>query len=205
MKNKYYLLLIIWILVFIWSAINPKDYFTWMLEVTPGVIGMIIILLTYKKFQFSYFIYVLILLHCIVLFVGGKYTYAENPFFEYIKNMFDLGRNNYDKLGHFMQGFVPSLILREIIIKLKIINQKKWIPYFMISTAMFISAIYELIEWMVSEITGESADAFLGTQGYVWDTQSDMLYALIGSLVAIVVFSRIHDRVMVGKELRNFT
>ncbi len=194
MNKKHLYLLGAFLLILIWSAINPKDYFTWVLEVAPGVIGVTVLILTYKRFKFTDFVYVLILIHCFILFFGGKYTYAENPLFEYFKITFDLQRNNYDKLGHFAQGFVPSLIVRELFIRLKIVTRSGWMVFLILSVAMFISSVYELIEWLASILTGESAEAFLGTQGYIWDTQSDMLFALLGSLTAIVFFSKIHDR-----------
>ncbi len=198
MNNKKYLifLIILFFLILIWSGVNPKDYFTWFLEVIPGAAGFIILALTYKRFRFTGLIYTLILIQCLVLFAGGKYTYAENPLFEYIKSAFDLGRNNYDKLGHFFQGFVPVMIAREIIIRKNIVANNKWLPFFLLSIVMFISSIYELIEWLMSLLTGEAADAFLGTQGYVWDTQSDMLFAFIGGISALVIFSRVHDRLI---------
>jgi putative membrane protein len=196
MNNRKYLicLITIFFIILIWSVINPKDYFTWFLEVIPGIIGFIILAFTYKRFRFTGLLYTLILIHCVILFAGGKYTYAENPLFEYIKNAFDLSRNNYDKLGHFFQGFVPVLIAREIILRKNIITNNKWIPFFLICIVMFISSIYELIEWAMSLLTGEAADAFLGTQGYVWDTQSDMLLALIGGISALIAFSKLHDK-----------
>jgi putative membrane protein len=198
MTNKKYLsiLIIIFFIILIWSGINPKDYFTWFLEVIPGLLGFIILALTYKRFRFTNLLYTLMLIHCAVLFFGGKYTYAENPLFEYIKQIFDLQRNNYDKLGHFLQGFIPTMIAREILIRENIIANKKWIPFFLLCIAMFISSIYELIEWMVAVLKGESADAFLGTQGYIWDTQSDMLFAFIGSIFAIIFLSKKHNELI---------
>ncbi len=184
----------IFFVILIWSAINPKDYLTWFLEVIPAIIGFIVLSVTYKKFQFSNFTYAVILLHGIILFAGGKYTYAENPLFEYLKELLNQERNNYDKLGHLMQGFGPTLVARELFIKLKVLNREKWIPFLLMSITMFISAIYEIIEWFTALGVGESADAFLGTQGYVWDTQSDMLLAFIGSIIAIVLFSKWQDK-----------
>lgn len=181
-------LLIVFLLVSIWSFIDCKEVFTWFLECLPAFIGIIILLLTYKNFKFSNITYVAIFLQCIVLVVGGHYTYAEVPLFDWIKNTFHQSRNNYDKLGHFMQGFTPSLIVREIFIRKNVVNGKRWLSFIVISIALAISAFYELIEWFVSVNTGESGDAFLGTQGYIWDTQSDMLTALIGSLVVVFLF-----------------
>ncbi len=186
--------LAIYLGVLIWSAIQPHDYFTWFLEVIPGVIGLAILLATYKRFKFTPLLYFLMLIHCCILFYGGKYTYALNPLFDWIQAAFDLSRNNYDKLGHFAQGFTPTLIARELFIRLKVINNRKWLPLILVSIAMLISSLYELVEWWVAVLSGESAEAFLGTQGYVWDTQSDMLMALLGSIAALILLSRIHDR-----------
>lgn len=177
----------------IWSVINPKDYFTWILEVAPGVAGFIVLYITYKWFRFTDFIYTMILIHCCILFVGGHYTYAEVPLFDWLKELVHGARNNYDKVGHFAQGFSPALIARELFLRLKIVNSRVWTGYFAISVALAISALYELIEWWTALLTSESAEAFLGTQGYIWDTQSDMFWALIGSLAAIIFLSRYHD------------
>ncbi len=184
--------------ILVWSAIGPKDYFTWMLEVAPGVAGFIVLAVTYQRFRFTNFVYTLILLHCAVLFVGGHYTYAEVPLFDWIRDFAGGTRNNYDKVGHFAQGFVPALIGRELLLRLQVVKNRSWTNFFVISIALAISAIYELIEWWTAVLTGEASDAFLGTQGYVWDTQSDMLWALIGALTAITLFSAYQDGRMTG-------
>ena len=180
------------------SGIQPKEYFTWFLEVIPAIIGFLVLLFTFKKFRFSNFTYFFILLHCYVLFLGGHYTYAEVPLFEWIKEVFHQSRNNYDKVGHFFQGFVPALITREIFIRKAVISNKSFFNFIIISICLAISAAYEWIEWWVSICTGEGGDAFLGTQGYVWDTQSDMLLATIGAIIAILFFGKMQD-----KELKN--
>ena len=188
-----YLWVIIFFTVLIWSGINPKDYFTWFLEVLPALIGIIILAVTYNKFRLTKLAYSLILIHCIILMVGGHYTYAEVPLFDWIKNHFDLARNNYDKIGHLAQGFIPAIIAREILIRKKIVNGSKWLNFIVVSICLAVSALYELIEWWVAELTGESAEAFLGTQGYAWDTQSDMALALIGAIFSLVALSKIHN------------
>jgi len=195
-KSKY-LWLIIFFAVLIWSGINPKDYFTWFLEVLPALIYFIVLAATYKRFQLTTLAYALILIHCIILMVGGHYTYAEVPLFDWIRDWFDLERNNYDKVGHLAQGFIPAIIAREILIRKEIVKRGKWLSFIVVSICLAISAFYELIEWWVAELTGESAEAFLGTQGYVWDTQSDMALALIGAILSLVVLSKIHDRQIV--------
>lgn len=189
---------ILWIIIFttalLWSAINPKDQLTWFLEVAPALIGAAILALTWKKYPLTPMLYVLILIHCLILMVGGHYTYAEVPLFDRISELFGWQRNNYDKVGHLAQGFIPAIIAREIIIRANAVNGYRWLNLFVISVCLAFSAFYELIEWWVAELSGESAVAFLGTQGYVWDTQSDMFMALLGACFALLLLSRWHDR-----------
>jgi putative membrane protein len=176
------------------SAISPHDYFTWILEVFPGVVAFLILLMTQKRFPLSNLLYILILIHCYVLFIGGHYTYAEVPLFNALKDLFHQQRNNYDKLGHFVQGFVPAIAAREILIRKQVLNKQGWLFFICVSICLSISACYEMIEALVAVMTGDSADAFLGTQGYVWDTQSDMFYALIGAITSLVLLTKLHDR-----------
>lgn len=182
--------IVIFCVVFIWSAIGPKEYFTWFLEVFPAMVAVLILFYTEKSFPLTPLAYILILLHAIILMVGGHYTYAEVPFGDF----FASGRNNYDKIGHLAQGFIPALIAREILIRQGVIQSKKWLSFMIVSTCLAISAFYELIEWWVAILSGESAEAFLGTQGYMWDTQSDMALALLGAILSLVLFSRLHDK-----------
>ena len=190
-----YIWLSIYLVVLLWSAIDPKDQFTWFLEVIPAIIGVIILILTYKKFPLTPLLYSLILIHMIILFIGGHYTYAEVPLFDWIKDAFDMTRNNYDKVGHLAQGFIPAILAREVLIRKEILTASKaWLNYIILSIILAFSAFYELIEWWVALATGEDAEAFLGTQGYMWDTQSDMGYALIGGILALVLLSRYHDK-----------
>lgn len=193
-----HILLILTILLLIWSGINPTEYFTWFLEVLPAVIGLLVLIFTFNKFQFTPLVYVLIFVHMVILIVGGHYTYAEVPLFDWIKESFHQSRNNYDKLGHFAQGFVPAMIVREILIRKDVVNGRKWLAFIVVSICIAISAVYELIEWLVSVLTGEGGDAFLGTQGYIWDTQSDILYASIGAIWALVLLSKWHDKQLLG-------
>lgn len=155
------------------------------------MLGAVLLASTYRSFRLTSVLYVLILLHCIVLMVGGHYTYAEVPLFD---GLFGSERNNYDKIGHFFQGFVPALLAREILIRKRVVNGKWWLSLFVISIALAFSAFYELIEWWVALLSGKGAEAFLGTQGYIWDTQSDMALALIGAISALVLLSKYHDR-----------
>jgi len=184
----------IFVSVLIWSGIHPHDTFTWFLEVLPAIIGFFVLVFTRKSFPLTTLTYSLILVHCIILMVGGHYTYAEVPLFDWIQEAFHQTRNNYDKLGHFVQGFVPAIVAREILIRKNIINGSGWRAFFIVCFALAFSAFYELIEWWVALFSGEDAEAFLGTQGYIWDTQSDMGLALIGAISALVLLSKIHDK-----------
>jgi len=186
-----YLWLAIFFAVLVWSGYAPKDRLTWILEVAPAIVGFVVLAVTYRSFRLTPLLYWLILIHMIILMIGGHYTYAEVPFFDHL---FGSTRNNYDKLGHFAQGFVPALIAREVIIRLKIISKRGWMNFFILCFALALSAFYELIEWWVALVSGQAAEAFLGTQGYVWDTQSDMMFALIGAVTALLFVSGWHDR-----------
>ena len=186
--------LTIFFVVLIWSGIGPKDQFTWFLEVLPAIIGLVLMAISLRSFPLTRLLYNFILLHCIVLMVGGHYTYAEVPLFDTIANWMGSERNNYDKVGHFFQGFVPALLAREILIRKNIVNGKAWLNVIIVSICLAFSAFYELIEWWVAVASGENAEAFLGTQGYIWDTQSDMALALLGAIVSIIVLATYHDR-----------
>ena len=185
--------LLIYFVVFIWSSINPKDYFTWFLEVFPAIVALIILTFTYKNFKFTPLVYSLILIHSIILMVGGHYTYSEVPLFDFIKDFFNHDRNNYDKLGHFAQGFIPAMVAREIIIRKNIIDIEAWRNFFIVCFCLGFSAFYELIEWWVAILSNDSANDFLGTQGYIWDTQSDMAWALFSSIIALILLRKYHD------------
>jgi len=186
--------LVIFFSVLIWSGINPKDYPTWALETAPAMIGFIVLVATRQRFRLTGLTYNLILIHSIILMIGGHYTYAEVPLFDWLKEVYNFERNNYDKLGHLAQGFVPAIIGREIIIRNHVVKNINWMNFFIICICLAISALYELIEWLVAILSKKAAEAFLGTQGYLWDTQSDMAYALLGAVLALVMLSRTHDR-----------
>jgi putative membrane protein len=186
--------LLIFLAVFVWSGIQPADFFTWMLEVLPAVAGLVVLLATRRIFPLTPLVYWLILLHCVVLMVGGHYTYAEVPLFDWIRDAFGHERNNYDKLGHLMQGFVPALVARELLIRKAVVRGRGWLNFVVLCFCLALSACYELVEWAVAVAVGISAEAFLGTQGYSWDTQSDMAYALTGAVLALLLLGRYHDR-----------
>jgi len=198
MENKLSFCQVGWLscffLVLFWSGYQPKDQLTWFLEVVPALIGLVALMLSRHSFPLTPMLYLLILLHAIILMVGGHYTYAEVPLFDWIKQWTGADRNNYDKLGHFAQGFIPVLICREIVFRRGIITSRGWAFFFSCCFCLAFSAFYELIEWWVALATGEDAEAFLGTQGYVWDTQSDMAWALTGAISGWVLLSRWHDR-----------
>jgi putative membrane protein len=181
-------------LLFIWSGINPKERFTWFLEVLPAVIGVLLLVVTFKSFRWSNMTYFWIFVHCIILIIGGKYTYAEVPLFNWIQEYFEHSRNNYDKLGHFIQGFTPALIVRELLLRKEVVQGKKWLAFIVVSICLAISAAYELIEAIISMLVSDGADSFLGTQGYVWDTQTDMMLALIGAFIAVGFLSKRQDK-----------
>ncbi len=186
--------LAIYALVLGWSGIAPKDRFTWFLEVAPALMGLAALVLTWKTFPLTRLSYWLILIHCIILMVGGHYTYAEVPLFDWIRDLSDGQRNNYDKLGHLAQGLIPAVIARELLIRLRVINGRIWTRFFTVCFVLALSAFYELIEWWVAIFSGGEATAFLGTQGYVWDTQSDMFMALIGGILAVTLLAPWQDR-----------
>jgi putative membrane protein len=189
---------VVWVavfaIVFVWSGIGPKDNVIWMLEVAPAVAGAAILLATRQRFPLTRLTYILILIHSVILMVGGHYTYAEVPVGEWFSDMFDPPRNNYDKIGHFAQGFIPAIVAREVVIRLRVFNSAAWRNFFILCFCLAVSAFYELIEWWVALLSDEAADAFLGTQGYLWDTQSDMFVALFGAVLALRLLGRIHDR-----------
>jgi putative membrane protein len=193
LTDKSFLWLSIFFGVLVWSGIEPKDRLTWVLEAGPAMIGLLVMAKTRISFPLTPLLYVWILLHCIVLMVGAKYTYAEVPLFNSISEAFGWERNNYDKVGHFMQGFVPALLAREILVRKQIVNFAGWRNFIIVSICLAFSAFYELIEWWAALLIGEDADAFLGTQGYVWDTQSDMAWALLGALVCLIALKKTHD------------
>lgn len=182
------------VLSLIISGIDPFDRGTWFMEVLPVLIVVPLLIHTYKRFPLTNLLYVLIFIHCMVLIVGGTYTYARVPFGFEMAEWFGLDRNPYDKIGHFMQGFVPAIAAREILLRNDILKHGKMLIFIVISIVLAISASYELIEWAAALALGEGAEEFLGTQGYEWDTQSDMFFALIGSVSALFLLSKWHDR-----------
>ncbi|MDA0690844.1 MAG: DUF2238 domain-containing protein [Nitrospinae bacterium] len=196
-NQKFFsVLLLVYALVFIWSAISFHDAFTWFLEVLPAVIGLVILFGTYSKFFFTRIAYILILIHAIILMVGGHYTYAEVPLFDWIKEIFDLERNHYDRVGYFAQGFIPAIVGREILLRSSPLQPGKWLFFIVVCICMTLSVSYEFIEWWVALATGTDADAFLGTQGDIWDTQWDMAFATVGAILSQTLLGNAHDRAL---------
>lgn len=201
---------LLWFLVLLlpvvaWSYHAPHDRFTWWLESVPAVVGTILILAFQRKFPLSTLLLVLIWLHCVILVVGGHYTYAQVPLGEWAKGWFGWTRNNYDKLGHFAQGFVPAVLARELLLRTSPLGgppRSRWLGFLVVCVCLAFSAFYELIEWFTAVMSGDAANDFLGTQGDPWDTQTDMLMALIGATVSLLVLSRWHDRSVAALETR---
>ena len=187
-------LLLVFGSVFIWSAIRPHDYFTWFLEVFPAIIALPILFFSFQKFPLTPLLYILILVHATILMVGGHYTYAEVPIFNWLRDTFDLNRNYYDRIGHFAQGFVPAMIAREILLRKRVVKNGTWLFFVVCSICLGISACYEFIEWWVAVGSGTAAEAFLGTQGDVWDTQWDMFLALVGAITAQILLAKLHNK-----------
>ena len=194
-KNNLLLLLLAIVLFFlIWSVINPAGYDIWFLEVFPALMGISILLWTYKRFEFTTLVYVFVAIHSIILIIGGHYTYAENPLFNWLKEVFDLSRNYYDRLGHVAQGFFPAIIIREFLLRKTKLEQGKMLFFLVVCVALAISASYELFEWWAAvSFTPETGNAFLAMQGDILDSQWDMFLALIGSVSSLLIFSRMHD------------
>lgn len=176
------------------SGIDPYDRLTWVMEVAPVLIAAPVLLITHRRFELTTLLYILIALHALVLIGGGAYTYARVPAGFWVQELFDLARNPYDKLGHFMQGLVPVLVAREILLRGGYVVGRRMAGFLCLCVAMAISAVYELIEWWAALAMGQGAHEFLGTQGDEWDTQSDMFLALLGASFALIFFSRWQDR-----------
>jgi putative membrane protein len=188
------ILLTVILVVLLWSNVGPKDRLTWFMEVLPVLIVLPILTYTWQSFPLTRLLYLLLFLHGIVLMVGGHYTYAEVPVGFWFQEVFDLQRNHYDRLGHFVQGFVPAILVREILIRKTCLQAGKLLFFIVLSICLGFSAFYELIEWWAALLYGGAADAFLSKQGDIWDTQWDMLFALLGAIAAQLMLAGIHDR-----------
>ena len=195
-QNYPILFSILTLIILAVSFIFSFDRMTWILEVFPILIGFPMLFFTYKRFRLTNLVYILLIIHFIILSVGGIYTYAKVPLGYWMQDWFGFTRNNYDKIGHFAQGFIPAMLVREILLRTSPLKQGKWLNFIIISICLAISAFYELIEWWVSVMQGVSAEDFLGTQGYAWDAQSDMFMALIGAITALILLSKYHNKLL---------
>ncbi len=188
------ILLVIFVIALASSAWQPHDYFTWFLEVFPALIGVVLVIVLRNRFPLTPLLLTLLTLHALILMLGGHYTYAEVPLGYWMRDAFGWGRNNYDRIGHLAQGFVPAIAAREVLLRRGVVKGKGWLFGIVVSICLAISACYELLEWLVSIATGSAGDAFLGTQGDVWDTQKDMALALVGAIAAQLTLAGWHDR-----------
>ncbi len=180
--------------VLVWSGIRPHDRFTWFMEVFPVLLGLPVLLATHRRFPLTPLLTILLAVHACILMLGGKYTYAEVPLGNWVRDAFGLARNHYDRVGHFAQGFVPAILAREILWRRSPLRGSRWLPFVVVSICLAFSACYEFLEWWTALATGEGATAFLGTQGDVWDTQWDMFLALVGATTAMLTLSGLHER-----------
>jgi putative membrane protein len=185
--------LLVAVAVLAWSAIGPRDRATWLMEVAPAFLAIPVLVATRRRFPLTPLLYVLIAVHVAILALGGHYTYAEVPLGFWVRDALGLARNHYDRLGHLAQGFVPALVARELLLRTSPLRPGRWLAVIVTSVALAISALYELVEWAAAVMLGQGADAFLGTQGDPWDTQSDMLMALVGAIAAQVLLARLQD------------
>ena len=183
------------LLILILSGLGPEaNRYTWFLETVPVMIGIPLLLASYRSFPLTPLLYRLLALHALILIVGGHYTYAEVPLFNWIRDTFELSRNHYDRIGHLAQGFIPAILAREILLRLSPLRPGGWLFLTVTSICLAFSAFYEMIEWWVALTSEEAAEAFLGTQGDIWDTQWGMFLALIGAITAQLMLGRRHDR-----------
>jgi len=176
------------------SRVDAFEPGTWLLEIAPILIVAPILVVTARRFPLTPLVYRLLFVHAVILMVGGHYTYAKVPLGFWVQDAFGLARNHYDRLGHLAQGFVPAMLTREVLLRRSPLQRGKWLAFLVVCVCLALSATYELIEWLTAVLGGSAADAFLGTQGDVWDTQWDMFMALVGAISALLLLSRVHDR-----------
>jgi putative membrane protein len=186
----------IYVAVMVWSAWKPTDCLTWWMEVLPTLGGVALMVAFFRRFPLTPVLCWVILIHSVVLYIGGHYTYAVVPFPNLFGDLFGVGRNNFDKIGHFFQGVTPAMLTRELLVRTSPLKPGKWLGFLTVCAALAFSAFYEMIEWQVSVHTGNAGEAFLGTQGYIWDTQTDMFMAMIGATLAMLFLSRFQDATM---------
>ena len=193
-SRTHLLLLITFLAILVWSGINPKDHFIWFLEVFPAIVGVAVLVAIYPRVKLTMLVYWLIWLHALVLMLGGHWTYTEMPLFSWLRDEYGLARNYYDRVGHIMQGFVPAIIAREVLLRNNVVKGRGWLFFIVTCICLAVSAFYEFIEWWVAIASGSAADEFLATQGDIWDTQWDMFLALCGAIASQILLARWHDR-----------
>jgi len=196
MKPSHYhlALLATFLAILAWSGIDPKDHFIWFLEVFPAIVGAVVLVVIYPRVKLTMLVYCLIWLHALVLMLGGHWTYAEMPLFSWLRDEYGLARNYYDRVGHIMQGFVPAIIAREVLLRNNVVKGRGWLYFIVTCICLAVSAFYEFVEWWVAIASGSAADEFLATQGDIWDTQWDMFLALCGAIASQILLARWHDR-----------
>jgi len=195
-KHWHLALLGTFVMILVWSGIDPKDHFIWFLEVVPAIVGAVVLVAIYPKVKLTMLVYCLIWLHGLVLMLGGHWTYGEMPLFSWLRDEYGLARNYYDRVAHIMQGFVPAIIAREILLRNSVVKGRGWLFFIITCICLAVSAFYEFIEWWVAITSGSAADEFLATQGDIWDTQWDMFLALCGAIASQILLARWHDRQM---------
>lgn len=193
--KKYWLLVVFFLLGVIWSGINPFNRWHWIGEIAPNIIGLVILVKMFPTFRFTYFTYLMILLSCWFIFIGAHYTFARVPGIKELGEVFGFERNNFDKIGHFIQGIVPVLISREYFLRRKLVS-RKWIGFIVFCVCMTTTAVYEIIEFFVCLIAGKQIESFTGMQGYLWDSQTDMLAAMLGGLLIVFFLQKWHNRLI---------
>ena len=198
-RREPLILLVLTILALVVSGIRPYERGTWWMEVAPVLIGLPLLIATYRRFPLTPLLYRLLFVHALILMLGGHYTYARVPLGFWVRDLFDLSRNHYDRLGHVAQGFVPAILAREVLLRLSVLRPGRWLFFLVVSVCLAFSAFYELVEWWAALAGGEAADSFLGTQGDPWDTQWDMFLALCGAVASLLLLSRFHDSELSGK------
>jgi len=194
--KKYYFLLLLCLLALIWSGISPYKYLLWLGEAAYPIVGSIILIATFKKFRFTYFTYIAILVSFYLMLIGAHYSFARVPLFDTIRDYFGQSRNNYDKIGHFVQGIIPVLVTREIFIRKRIVRGQKWLSLISFGISMAVTSGYEIIEYLVCWMVGVNMNSFMGSQGDIWDSQKDMFAAVIGGLITITFLCKTHDRII---------